>query len=191
MSTRYVWEKWNAVYNYKYEKVASTPDGGYNQLVSGYQITPRNNLYTELNFNENTGQFSFGGYQDWVNDGKYCLYNGNYHAAYHSGAASDFELLFRLTAKYTSRQVLSSVNKGSTSYGNVSSGSSGAYPENSYSGNYWYVSKGSDNIDPIAVTYPTNVFKNQNIIITVSPRSNTFGGTISYKYEYTTNGSTW
>lgn len=87
--------------------------------------------------------------------------------------------------------MVTTYSKGSTSYGNVSSGSSSTYPANSYSGSYWYVSKGSDNIDPIAVTYPTNVFKNQNIIITVSPRSNTFGGTISYKYEYTTNGSTW
>ena len=87
--------------------------------------------------------------------------------------------------------MVTTYSKGSTSYGNVSSGSSSTYPANSYSGSYWYVSKGSDNIDPIAVTYPTNVFKNQNIIITVSPRSNTYGGTISYKYEYTTNGSTW
>lgn len=192
MSTRYVWKKWNAVYNYKYEKVASTPDGGYDQLVSGYQITPRNNLYTELNFNENTGQFSFGGYQDWVNDGKYCLYNGNYHAAYHSGAASDFELLFRLTAKYTSRQVLSSVNKGSTSYGNVSSGSSGAYPANSYSGNYWYVSKGNDTIDPASVTYSASPNGGELVDITIAPSTGIkFGGTVKYKVEYQLDGGSW
>ena len=82
-------------------------------------------------------------------------------------------------------------SKGTTSYGNVSSASSGAYPANSYSGSYWYVSVGSDNIDPTAVTYPANIFTNQKVTITVTPRSNTYGGTISYKYEYTTNGTTW
>lgn len=193
MSTRYVWEKWNAVYNYKYEKVISSPDGGYNQMVSGYDITPRNNLYTELNFNENTGQFSFGGYQDWVNDGKYCLYNGNYHAAYHTGAASDYELLFRLTTKYTSRQFLSSVSKGSTSYGNISSTSSGAYPANNYSGSYWYVSKGSDTIDPSAVTYdPNTVIAGQDVAVIISPSSgNVYGGTITYSIEVNIDETGW
>lgn len=162
-------------------------------MVSGYDITPRNNLYTELNFNENTGQFSFGGYQDWVNDGKYCLYNGNYHAAYHTGAASDYELLFRLTTKYTSRQFLSSVSKGSTSYGNISSTSSGAYPANSYSGSYWYVSKGSDNIDPVAVSYDTStVIAGKAIAVTISPSSGIInGGTITYSVETNTDEAGW
>lgn len=81
-------------------------------------------------------------------------------------------------------------SKGSTSYGNISSASSGAYPSDSYSGDYWYVLQGSDSIDP-TISYPSSIFKNQNVKITVSPASNTYGGTISYKYEYTTDGSTW
>ena len=81
-------------------------------------------------------------------------------------------------------------SQGSTSYGNVSSASSSAHPSNNYSGSYWYVLKGNDCIDP-SISYPSSIFKNQNVKISVSPASNTYGGTISYKYEYTTDGSTW
>lgn len=89
--------------------------------------------------------------------------------------------------------VLSNVtySKGSTSYGNVAGTSSTAYPNNSYSGDYWYVYKGSDSIDPTAISYPTNIFKGQRVTVTITPGTPTYGGTISYKYEYTTNGSTW
>lgn len=58
---------------------------------------------------------------------------------------------------------------------------------------YWYVYLGSDNIDPTAVGYSTTSPKGGNAItIKVTARSNTYGGTISYQYEYSLDGgSTW
>lgn len=83
-------------------------------------------------------------------------------------------------------------SKGSTSYGNISSASSGAYPSNGASGNYWYVLQGNDCIDPSAVSYSTPAPKGGEMIdVTVTPGTNTYGGTVSYKYEYSLDGSTW
>lgn len=92
--------------------------------------------------------------------------------------------------KYSS-YTTTAYSKGSTSYGNATSSSSSAYPNNNYSGSYWYVLKGTDSIDPTAVTYPSPLFRGQTVRVTVTPVSPTYGGTIRYKYEYTTNGSTW
>lgn len=83
--------------------------------------------------------------------------------------------------------------KGSTSYGDISSASSGAYPANSYSGSYWYVSLGSDIIDPSAVSYDINsVIAGQSVIVTISPSSgNQYGGTITYSIEVNVDESGW
>ena len=82
--------------------------------------------------------------------------------------------------------------KGSTSYGNVSSASSGAYPANNYSGSYWYVSKGNDTIDPASVTYPASPNGGELVDITIAPSTgNTFGGTVKYKVEYQLDSGSW
>ena len=84
------------------------------------------------------------------------------------------------------------ISKGSTSYGNVSAATSGAYPANSYSGNYWYVSKGSDTIDPVSVSYSSSIQGGQTVAITINPSTgNVYGGTIKYKVEYQLNGGSW
>lgn len=83
--------------------------------------------------------------------------------------------------------------KGSTSYGNVSANSESAYPANSYSGSYWYIYKGSDSIDPTAITYSPNPAKGGELVtITITPSTSiTYGGTISYKYEYQLDSGSW
>ena len=76
--------------------------------------------------------------------------------------------------------------------GTVSSANSRAYPSNGAIDSYWYVTKGSDNITPSAVSIPSIIYGGETILITVSPRNGTFGGTKSYLYEVTTNGgSSW
>lgn len=76
--------------------------------------------------------------------------------------------------------------------GTVSSANSRAYPSNGAIDIYWYVTKGSDNITPSAVSIPSTIYGGETILITVSPRNGTFGGTKSYLYEVTTNGgSSW
>lgn len=83
--------------------------------------------------------------------------------------------------------------QGTTSYGYLSGSSSSSYITGQ-SGSYWYVYKGSDCIDPTAVGYSktTGLKGGESITVNVTSRSNTYGGTISYKYQYSTNGgSTW
>lgn len=76
---------------------------------------------------------------------------------------------------------------------NVSSASSGAYPQNGADSaeNNYYVYQGSDSIDPANVTYPASIIAGQSITVTVTPSStNTYGGTVTYQYEYSSNGGT-
>lgn len=77
--------------------------------------------------------------------------------------------------------------------GSNSSSSSSAYPANGVSGSYWYSYRGSDNIDPTALSYSTTAPKGgETITVTVTPRSNTYGGTVYYQYSYSTDGgATW
>lgn len=57
----------------------------------------------------------------------------------------------------------------------------------------WRTFRGADTIDPTAVTYSTNdLYPNEPVTITVTPVTPTYGGTIYYQYQYSTNGgSTW
>lgn len=114
-----------------------------------------------------------------------CTHNTSW---YHYQAGFGYSVNSTSWAQVTS----CSYAKGSTSYGNISSASSGAYPSDSYSGDYWYVLKGNDTIDPSAVFYSTSAPKGGEMVdVTVTPGTNTYGGTVSYKYEYSLDGNTW
>ena len=68
----------------------------------------------------------------------------------------------------------------------------GQYPENGYSGSYWYVYEGADCIDPIEVSYATDFKGGDSLAIYVTPGTNVYGGTISYQYQYSIDGGvTW
>lgn len=70
------------------------------------------------------------------------------------------------------------------------SGASGAF----YSGGWkWRVYKGSDTIDPLSVTYRENtLYKGEPVTVQVEARTPTYGGTISYQYQYSVDGGkTW
>lgn len=183
MSTRYVWEKWNAIYTYKYTKQSISTS----QTFSG-----RYTVYKTLTLNEETGVFSLLDAGNWWDDYGYITVNGRYYHVHNTSAESDFIQNYQIDIEYTAVRTLSSVTKGSTSYGNVSSASSGAYPANSYSGNYWYVSKGNDTIDPASVTYPASPNGGELIDITIAPSTGIkFGGTVKYKVEYQLDGGSW
>lgn len=73
-----------------------------------------------------------------------------------------------------------------------SNASSGAYPSNDESGGYYYVRQGSDEVDPTAVTVPDDIDDGTTITISLTPNTGkTFGGTISYTYQYRYNGGSW
>lgn len=78
----------------------------------------------------------------------------------------------------------------------ISSSSKSAYPTDSDGGEvtgYWYTYKGSDSIDPSAITYPAEDLESgQQIIVSVIPSSsNTYGGTVTYLYQYKRNDGSW
>ena len=77
--------------------------------------------------------------------------------------------------------------------GNISSKNSTTYPEYGIYGNYWYTYKGSDTIDPSAVTYSKqDLTSGETTTVFVSSRTPTYGGTIYYQYQYSTDGgNTW
>ena len=74
----------------------------------------------------------------------------------------------------------------------VSSSNSGAYPSDDYTGSYWYVKQGTDNIDPESISIPESIIKDENISITLTPsQKKTQPGNVSYMYQYKfgTNGA--
>lgn len=82
---------------------------------------------------------------------------------------------------------------GGTKQSTLSSADPDKYLKDKAVGTYFYDYLGSDNIDPTSVTYSaSSPVQGQSITIQVSPRSNTYGGTVSYQYQYSiNNGSTW
>ena len=205
MSTRYVWGKWNV--NKSLSKTKENPYSGfplsdtasthvvyYSSTVS---ISPDGliTLDSPKEFTTKDSQFGLNGkywYYDSYRNLTECLKNGrcqimiravnSYQVWGYGSYVSDGPVEWYVTTS----------SKGSTSYGNVSSANSGAYPANSYSGNYWYVSKGNDTIDPASVTYPASPNGGELIDITIAPSTgNTFGGTVKYKVEYQLNGGSW
>lgn len=83
-------------------------------------------------------------------------------------------------------------SQGSTDYGPVSGAGSGDYPQNSYSGSYWYVYQGSDTIDPAAVTLPAGIFGGDTVTVTVTPSAGkVYGGNVTYTWLYRLDGGAW
>ena len=82
--------------------------------------------------------------------------------------------------------------QGSTNYGPIASANSGAYPQNSYSGSYWYVYQGADSIDPAAVTLPAGIFGGDTVTVTVTPSAGkVYGGNVTYTWQYRLDGGAW
>lgn len=86
------------------------------------------------------------------------------------------------------------ISQGTTILKTVSSGthlSTGAFEESDTL--KWRVYKGSDIIDPIGITYSTtDLYVGETVAIQAAPRTPTYGGTIYYQYQYSTNGGkTW
>lgn len=77
--------------------------------------------------------------------------------------------------------------------GSVSYKSNNAYPTDGISEDYYFVYKGSDTIDPTAVTYSKNELQaGESITISVNAQTPTYGGTVYYQYQYSINGgSSW
>lgn len=96
----------------------------------------------------------------------------------------------RVAGSYITWTIATTMTVRGSASGTVSSSSQSAYPNDGAVGNYWYTTKGSDNITPSAVTIPSVVYGGESLVITVTPRAGTLGGTKSYLYEISTNNKT-
>ena len=68
---------------------------------------------------------------------------------------------------------------------------SNQYPSDGISGDYWYVYKGSDNIDP-TISYDTKQILTKETVINLTPSAdNQYGGTITYDYQVNIDGNNW
>lgn len=73
-----------------------------------------------------------------------------------------------------------------------SNASSYYYPYDDEYGGYYYVRQGSDEVDPTAVTVPDDIDDGTTIQISITPNTGkTYGGTISYTYQYRYDGGSW
>lgn len=85
-----------------------------------------------------------------------------------------------------------SVNAGSRT-GYASSANQDQYPTvnsaASLKDGVVYAYEGSDSIDPTAVSYSSTELKpGDSVTVSLTPRSNTYGGTVYYQFEYSTDG---
>ena len=96
-----------------------------------------------------------------------------------------------IQANHHTLQSLTPYKGKTTLNGYASSASSSGYPQDGISGSYWYTFAGSDNIDPTAVSSPANPRGGEATLVTVTPGTGkVYAGTVSYRYEYSTNGGT-
>ena len=127
-----------------------------------------------------TGYYWYG-INDYAGGGKYGA--AEFYPNNSSPPDRDNALSFKkYTFQYTGGSVI----------GKVSSASNLAYPTASgggKSGDYWYTYLGSDSIDPTAISYPTEQLRpGDTLTVSIEPSANTYGGTISYLYQYSING---
>ena len=196
MGARYVWSKYTAVeqtgYRTQYKEVVETLSNTVE--FTSVDVGDRFLVGSSYTFHPSTGGYSLSGVQYYTLTSEYqnpiatgyatfslAMYYGNWIGVYGS---------LRLKSggkKYTSQQFQEPYTyyvKGSfVEY--VSSTEDNTYPADGYSGGYYYVYNGSDNIDPTAVTVPDDIDDGTTIQITVTPSDEkVYSGTVSYTYQY-------
>lgn len=206
MSTRYVWNWYRLETVYSAQQtddsaVASVSDINYINFCSEFSIES-NGFKPNEDTDFGVGSFNFEHIRDYnlrtynypyaiLGDSqrgyRYCeavyKYPNNYWQLTNGKLAltstSNPEMKYYIWVK---------AEKKGASLGYRSGTSQSSYPSDGVQGSYWYTYQGSDNIDPTAVTYPSGPKSGVPITITVTPRANTYGGTISYQYEYSLDG---
>lgn len=214
MGKRYVWKKYSVLSTTAYKSESSTVSWD-SVILSGTSY----NIANSYSFDPKTGQYTLTGniqsvvwgevgtktaryaqepnnksvlysavsvtYPEWTIKSR----SGNYVmvASFYEGGEGYF--YSQLTKHYSSKTT--DYEQGSSYYGYISSAASGTYPIDGKSGSYWYVYQGSDNIDPTSISYSSQVNGGKSTTITVTKRTNTYGGTITYRYEVSVDGGNW
>ena len=203
MGARYVWNRYNAVqqqgYRTRYKQVRKANSG----YINFTNINDGDTLYigNSFTFSEITGKYSISGSTRYdLEYGHYDLQTG--YVTFTDGSMYYGEWIMNYSAvrlvsggyKYTAttyQQAYIYYVQGSY-IDQRSNASSGYYPSNDEDGGYYYVRQGSDQVDPTAVTVPDDIDDGTTITISLTPNTGkTFGGTISYTYQYRYNGGSW
>jgi len=184
-----------------YLLVQYTPVGGI--TVSGIGGTDKSNPTSSYRYAILNGRYYHSSGSYVPKSSTLCeVISGQYwHAQFHSGLSNGDATIYinDSTDDFNSRERFYKSNgvlsKGSTisSYKTQASKNleDGAFLENGTA--WWREYLGSDTIDPTAVAYSkSDLQAGESVTIQVSPRTPTYGGTISYQYQYSTDGgSSW
>lgn len=203
MGARYVWNRYTAVqqigyrtryrettesvgtFNFSMSKGQSFVIGkSYNfSSTSGKYSTTNNSYYT---FQDDSGTSHGGGYITATSGAMY------YSSEWRETAFK--ELRGRSTTKYGAesyQQQYYYYTQGSY-IDQRSNASSYYYPYDDEDGGYYYVLQGSDEVDPTAVMVPDDIDDGTTITISLTPNTGkTYGGTISYTYQYLYDNGGW
>ena len=204
MGARYIWNRYTAVqqqaYRTRYRETSekmSNPSYVDVNLDVGDEFTIGKSYY----FSEITGSYS-------LRDTVTYIFVSDYHSDFDTGYMvmtsghmyygtigflyGTFRILSATDYYYESYQQLYYYYIQGTYLDQRSNASSGYYPSNDEDGGYYYVRQGSDQVDPTAVTVPDDIDDGTTIQISITPNTGkTFGGTISYTYQYRYDGGSW
>lgn len=203
MGARYVWNRYTAVqqqgYRTRYRQVREANSG----YIDFTNIDEGKTIYIgkSFTFSEITGKYSISDYT------RYDLEYGHYDLQTGYVTLTDGSMYYgEWIMNYSAVRLLSGGYKyTATTYQQEyiyyiqgsyldqrSNVSSYYYPYDDEHGGYYYVRQGSDEVDPTAVTVPDDIDDGTTITISLTPNSGkTFGGTISYTYQYRYDGGSW
>lgn len=212
MGARYVWSRYTAIpqqmQRERYRVVSESEDNAYVNLTKeqDYKFwvgtgcncySTTGEMYLTGSIKEyqggsgHTGDYYGSGYILMANNT--VLYSSNWKAVDEWLGGSGFGLRGG-SRRYSSEQYIDyyTIYLQGSYLDQRSHASSGYYPSNDEDGGYYYVRQGSDQVDPTAVTVPDDIDDGTTIQISITPNTGkTFGGTISYTYQYRYNGGSW
>ena len=204
MGARYVWNRYTAVqqqaYRTRYRETSekmSNPSYVDVNLDVGDNFTIGKSYY----FSEITGSYSLrdtvsyifvSGYHPDFDTGYMVMTSGHMYYGTIGLLNGTFRILKATDYYYESYQQLYYYYIQGTYLDQRSHASSGYYPYDDEDDGYYYVRQGSDEVDPTAVTVPDDIDDGTTIQISITPNTGkTYGGTISYTYQYRYNGGSW
>ena len=209
MGARYVWNRYTAVLQEgirrRYSESHSDVTGFYFNMTDGqtYQIG------SSYNFSTSSGKYTLRDTKNYTYQSKSAKTRGPGYMLSTSGAMYYGENWTEIR-NYANQLWPSNDSKNAIKYmaetyeetyeyyvkgsylDQRSNASSGYYPYDDEDGGYYYVRQGSDQVDPTAVTVPDDIDDGTTITISLTPNTGkTFGGTISYTYQYRYDGGNW
>lgn len=196
MGQRYVWNKYNRQsYTYYSQTTSSLASG---TRVSGATVSSiQVGAYSSKSFSSSSGKYTLSGrktanysisgynyYGDGVVNGSFKVLNNP------DGQTGEYVGILNGSGTLYGSSRRTGYERGSL-IGPVSAAKNGKYPNNNYSGSYWYVYEGADSIDP-AVSIPESVMGGDTIQITLTPsEGKVYGGNVSYLYESKLDEGEW